>query len=541
MSVWPGRIARAGSGLLVLGAVVAVTGASYLAPVPGDVVVDRDSLPVPPGPTTLVCPGPVVLPDSRDDVDPEFNPAPVDSVDAVALVVGGEPGAAPLDVWPLDGLAAAPVLRADPAGSRLATGELTGPLVARAEPSEGVAARVAGTVVSTVSTGDLRGTTAAACQHPGSEHWLVGGGTELGTTSLLVVQNPGATPAEVGLDIWGPAGKVELGGAGRYVVPSGGELSLRLSAFAPELARAVVRVSSTGGQVAAFMQVSKLDGFTPGGSDLVVAGHAPAERQVVGTLVVPASEIDGPGAGQLRLLAPGAAAAADLEAPGAGDEAEATPATERVSAGVTLLGPEGPVTLPGAEELDLVVDEVMDVDLGGLPAGAYAVVVDAERPIVAGARIERVGSPAEPGDAAPVELARTPATLLGGDAVLAVPAGLSATAVVAAVPVSFDEVAGVMSGVLRVYDESGAQILVEDVSVPVGSALVVPLPTGTAAVDLVPTAADDAVTGGGRLTWGLLAEATGPDGAFVSTLSVPVRGAAVTEVAVRGAQRLPLD
>src|SRR5690606_17160223 len=117
--------------------------------------------------------------------------------------------------------------------------------------------------------GDLRGTTAASCQHPGSEHWLVGGGTELGTTSLLLVQNPGATPAEIGLDIWGPAGRVELGGAARYVVPSGGELSLRLSAFAPELARAVVRVTSAGGRISAFMQVSALDGFTPGGTDLV--------------------------------------------------------------------------------------------------------------------------------------------------------------------------------------------------------------------------------------------------------------------------------
>jgi len=542
VSVWPGRLARAGSGLLVLGAVVAVAGAGLLAPVPEDVVVVPELVPVPPGPTALVCPGPVVLPESRDDVDPEFNPAPVDSVDAARFAVGGS-GGGPLDVWPLEGLDGAPVLRADPGGTRLAQTTPTGPLVARAEPVDDVAPLVAASVASAVAAGDLRGTTAAACQHPGSEHWLVGGGTQLGTTSLLLVHNPGATPAEIGLDVWGPAGKVDLGGAARYVVPSGGELSLRLSAFAPELARTVVRVTSAGGQIAAFLQVSELDGFTPGGTDLVVAGAAPAERQVVATLSVPASQIDGPGAGRLRLLALGAGEPAGdaPEEAGSAEADEARTGRETVRASVTFLGADGPVTLPGAETVELVPDEVVDVDLGGLPAGEYAVVVEAEQPVVAGTRVARIGSPAEPGDAAPVELAWTPATPLGDGGILALPAGLSATAVVAAVPESLSAPTGVRRGVLRAYDEAGAQVLAEDVLVTAGAALAVPLPSGAAAVELEVEAADDAVTGGAGLVWGVVGEAVAPDGAFVSTLSVPVRPAVVDTVAVREGQRLPLD
>jgi len=41
--------------------------------------------------------------------------------------------------------------------------------------------------------------------------------------------------------------------------------------------------------------------------------------------------------------------------------------------------------------------------------------------------------------------------------------------------------------------------------------------------------------------WGVVGEAVAPDGAFVSTLSVPVRPAVVDTVAVREGQRLPLD
>ncbi len=549
MSVWPGRLARAGSGLLVLGVVGAVGAAAWLAPVPEETAVAGVALPVPAGPTTLVCPGPVVLPESDDDVDPEFNPAPVGSVDRVRLVAGAGAGdgavpggGALLEAWPLANLSGSPVLVADAtvdttgAGASggtvgVASGEPSGGIVARAQPVADAPARVAGAVVSTVAAGDLRGTSAAACQRPGSEFWLVGGGTELGTTTLLVVHNPGATPAEIGLAMWGPAGPVELGGRARYIVPSGGELSLRLSALAVELARTVVHVTSAGGQIAAFLQVSELDGFTPGGTDLVVPGGAPAQRQVLTTLVVPDSELEGPGAGLLRLLAP-----ADGEPEGGASE---------VPVRVAFYGESGPVTLPGAEALSLVPGEVTDVDLGGLPAGSYAAVVESDRPVLAAARVERLGVPANPGDPVPVEQAWIAASPDERTELFAVPAGLTADAVITGVPATAqpaDQPVGLATGLLRAFDETGAELIAEEISIPAGTTLSVPLPAGTAAAELVThDAADDAVAAGSSLAWSVLVESQGADGPFVSVLTSPVHGAAVGEVTVRGAQRLPFE
>ena len=606
MSVWPGRLARAGSGILVLGAVAAVGAAGWFTPVPDDVPLAGAGIPVPAAPTTLVCPAPVVLPESGDEDDPEFDPAPVDSVDRIRFVAGagagprdGEsagtaspgsadpPPGAVLEAWPLDDLAGPPVLTADASGivadvepgggaalvgSRVAvaSGEPTTGTVARSQPVAELPPRVAGAVVSAVSAGDLRGITAASCQRPASELWLVGGGTELGTTTLLVVHNPGATPAEIGLEMWGPAGPVELGGGARYVVPSGGEISLRLSALAPELASTVVRVTSAGGQIGAYLQVSELDGFTPGGVDLVVPGLAPTTRQVIGSLVVPESQVDAPGAGLLRLLAPVGTAGGRDAPEGADDRAgsqvpEVTESAE-VPVRVSFVGESGPVVLPGAEEVVLVAGEVTDVDLGGLPAGAYAVVVDSEVPVLAGARVERVGTPAEPGDPAPVEQAWIAAGARASAELIAVPAGLAVDAVLTAVPAAPEPSAGDPTGVTRArltaYDEAGAVLVSEEVTMPAGTTLRVPLPEGTAAVELIPTLAAgtagmadpgepsdldataesvDGLSAGASFAWGVLVQSQGTDGTLLSVLTPPLHRAAIDEVVVRQSRRMPLE
>lgn len=54
---------------------------------------------------------------------------------------------------------------------------------------------------------------------------------------------------------------------------------------------------------------------------------------------------------------------------------------------VTLLGPDGHVVLLGATAHDLVAGQVIDVPLTGVPAGEYSVVVDADVPVLAGARV----------------------------------------------------------------------------------------------------------------------------------------------------------
>ncbi|MDQ2624411.1 MAG: DUF5719 family protein, partial [Actinomycetota bacterium] len=557
---------------------------------------------------------------SGDESDPAGEDEPVGE-DPPPGSPSTVPGAV-LQAWLLGGLTGGPTwvadasgITADVSGSAdgsgsagggtvgetlaVASGEHATGLVARAQPVAELAPRVAGAVVSTVAAGDLRGTTAAACQSPGSEFWLAGGGTELGTTTLLVVHNPGATPAEISLEMWGPAGPVELGGGARYIVPSGGELTLRLSALAAELARTVVRVMSAGGQIAAYLQVSELDGFTPGGSELVVPGSAPASRQVIPSVVVPESDVGGAGSGLLRLLVPSGGGAGVSVPEGEGSELEArtlegqTEADGQNDGGegqtepddqsddesqsgaeaqtedeggaradlpvrvrVAFYGESGPVTLPGTEELTLVPGEVTDVDLGGLPAGAYAVVVDADAPVLASARIERLGSPANAGEPVPVENAWIAGSSGSAADLVAVPAGLTADVVLSAVPATrsasstLENLGSPITGQLRAFDEFGAVLVSEAISVSAGSTLRVPLPQGVAAVELteVPALADGAALGdetartaGSSLAWGVLITSRGADGDFLSVLTAPVHGAAVGEVAVRHAQRLPLE
>ena len=126
--------------------------------------------------------------------------------------------------------------------------------------------------------------------------------------------------------------------------------------------------TAAGGQVSAYLQDSLLDGFTPRGTDLVTAGTGPATTQVVPGIAVVATDVDAADAGALRLLVPG-----DRDA----------------TASVRLLGPDGDVPLPGAQDLDLPAGEVTDVSLGGLAAGSYTAVVESTEAVVAGAMIAR--------------------------------------------------------------------------------------------------------------------------------------------------------
>ncbi|MEK8228056.1 DUF5719 family protein [Oerskovia sp. M15] len=63
--------------------------------------------------------------------------------------------------------------------------------------------RIAASVGSTTTAGDLRGLAAASCTAPDISQWLVGGSTEVGSSAQLVLQNPGRTPATVRLSVWG--------------------------------------------------------------------------------------------------------------------------------------------------------------------------------------------------------------------------------------------------------------------------------------------------------------------------------------------------
>lgn len=528
-TVWKGRLVRAASGLAVaglVGGVVVVGGMVSGAAVDG---LGPSSVAVPPAGTTLVCAGPLLLPDDTGRGDSAFDPTPVDPVTSVSAASST---AGPGTVTTLDG--ARTVATLDAADEAVTVGAVDVPLVVRAEPGDTAPARVGAASSGLVSAGDLRGLSAASCQHPTADAWLVGGATDLTSTAQLVLENAGSTPAEVALEVWGPSGAVDLTGE-RYLVAPGAQRVVALGAVAAEQRRLVTHVSTTGGRVAVHVQDSALDGFTPAGTDLVVPGEAPAARQVVSGVSVGASEVGAQDAGALRLLAPGGTAA---------------------TAGVSVLGPLGPTPLPGAESVELRPGEVTDVPLGGLPAGTYTLVVDADAPVVAAAVVTRPGAPGELSDVPSLERAWSASAVPGDGGVVVVPAGTAGTLVVAGLPApgsaadSF-EGGGTTGATVRLLGEDGRALAERRVAVPVGTTgawslasllggdgVVTPTTAAPAVPGVDVRAVDVVVDEGDDVAWSLVVEVAQPDGVLASVLQPVPALVRAPDVAVQQDPRL---
>lgn len=497
-----------------------------------------------PAATPVVCAGPTQLADVTTDGDPGFDPAPVGTVSSVAGVVVvpttfAEPALRGLDDGPLDAAVAAgpdvSVLSAPAAGgASLWT-----------VPSADGALLATGASSSLTSAGDLRGLAASQCQDPGIEHWLVAGSTEVGASARLVLQNPSRTAATVQLEVFGPAGRVDLAGPSVLSVPAGGTTTTLLEGVAAGQRRVVVHARASGALVAAYLQVSALDGVRPEGVDVVGAGGEPAVRQVLAGLVTPGSEAGGDGP-VVRLLAPGQTAAVRL----------------------AVYGPSGRVLLPGAEDATLEAGVVTDVSLAGLPAGAYHVLVESDVPVVAAATAAATGADGtdvatvtsqDPGAAAP-------------QWAMALPPGARPTLVLGAVPASVDAVSGALVAGLDegvadggasdaaavpgararvvVHDRAGALLLDQVLDLPAGATSTLPLATtlpGSDPASVVVQEVDQTgvpVAGTAtRLVWGTWLSADAQDGTvdgLVAALSPASSRSVRTELALRAGLRAGL-
>jgi hypothetical protein len=533
--VWRGRAARAASGLAVLGLTAAVVVGARLPEGSAGATVAPARISVPPSVSTLVCAGPLILPDDTGRGDSAFDPTPVDPVTAVTAVtsVPDGDGSSAGVLGPLDRSATTATL--DAGGDAAVVPGVAGPLVVRAEPGA-APARVAAASAGLVTAGDLRGLSAASCQQPTADAWLLGGATDLSSTAQLVLDNAGSTPAEITLELWGPSGPVDLTGE-RYLVAPGASRVVVLGGIAAEQRRLAVHVTATGGRVGVHVQDSAIDGFTPAGTDLVVPGAPPARRQVVPGVSVSASAVGDVTSSALRLLVPGSVG---------------------TTARVSLLGPAGVTELPGADEVTLVAGEVTEVPLGGLPAGSYTVVVDADEPVVAAAVVTRAGAVGELDDIPSVERAWAASTAVGRSGVVAVPNGTRGMLVVGAVSSATDPSdGGVATGSLRLLGTDGVVLAERSIRLdagPTGAWSVDDLASGTGeivapdpAVGPVPPTSPtpvvgvDLVTDDGatvELSWALVATVDGADGVLVSVLD-PVPVPRMTpDVAVREDPRL---
>jgi len=360
----------------------------------------------------VVCPGP-----ETSIVPAGSTPQPPAGVVALTAAAAGT-GAARAALLPLadgasDGAAdpAAPFLGGDVRVVQQTTG-VRQPVLLTAGPDAGGTGAAAGTgpaagtgvaaVQTTLArTGDRRGLAALACPAATTDAWLVGGATTAGRRARLLLLDPTPAPAVVDVVVLGPRGPLDLPSARGVVVAPGRARALQLDALAPGLDRLAVHVVARRGRVAAVLDDSRLDGATPAGVDDVPVAAPPARSQTVPGVVVP-------------VVPPGDVATAVVRL--------AVPGGEDAVVHLHLAGPRGDTLLPRNGVVTVPAGSVVDVPLTGLAAGGYAVLAEADVPVVAGALVRVSGPPAGPLRRPAADIAWTAAAPpLPGDALVAVP------------------------------------------------------------------------------------------------------------------------
>jgi len=497
-------------GLLVSGVmVVALTGAvvalASLQGPPATTVLEIEPLSVGAGATTWVCAPAPTLPTAAAgndlDYDPDLGTGGGAVSTAVDLAAIGTDEAPTMTVGPLGEEGA----EADTAGvvALASQSDVADPLVGVVEPTAAGVPLVGGLTVARADVGDLRGLTITPCQQPVTSAMLVGGSTELGSSTRLVLTNPGDTAATVTLMGWGATGPLPESSTdpqnpasiGQVVVPAGGVRAILLETISLD-PRIAVRIDVEGGRVVPTLQDSSLDGLIASGTETVGPAADPATTMTIGA--VPLSDADGARA-SLRIVNPG---------------------TETASVTVEMLGPDGAFELEGAVDSVVEAGTVVDISLAGVPNGRYGVRVTSDVPVTGAIRLARTGTAGEDDpDTPPVDIAWLPAAAPVDRGVVPLPDALVDTVRVAATNPGEQPVDVAVTG----YDDSGTPLEGSTVTIAAGA---------TATLD-VPENAVTVVLEGEGILGSAVAISDAADGTLVSAYPIVADPYVEQSVAVR--------
>ena len=343
------------TGLVGVGVAVVVVAAVCLLPLPGVTAVTApfEVTPVP-GPQSRVCAGPLlqVLPQAGDATT-YFAPGEV-------TVFSDAQGAtlATRDLSPVD---------VAPAGSSSVPFVLSVPPAAQNEAQP----LLAGIQAQRVSTEELSGLAAQACADANSDTWLVGGATDVGRTTLLLLSNPTEVTATVALEIFGDNGVVSAPGAEGILVEAGQQRVLSLASFAPDLISPVIHVTSGGGLVQASLQQSVMRGLVPGGVEVIGPSASPNTSQIM--TGVSLTGLAAQDSGEKGLVT------SDLEP----TIRVAVPGADASDVVVTVIGETGE---PSEIRTTVEGHHTLQLPFTGITDGLYTVIVTGTKPIVAGVR-----------------------------------------------------------------------------------------------------------------------------------------------------------
>jgi hypothetical protein len=238
---------------------------------------------------------------------------------------------------------------------------------------------VAGSQSQTAGSETIAGFAASACAEAASDSWLVGGSTDVGHTSLVLLSNPSTVLATVKLSVFSEGGVIDAPGSTGILVQPGTQRIVSLAGLAPNLKSPIVHVESRGGQVAASLEQSVVHGIRPSGVELIgPTNPAALEQTIAGVIVTP--------------LPVGGAPSADQEFT---DESSTvrvlTTGSKPATVQVGLISEDG--TASGTStQVELQPGVATEVPLNGLAVGSFTVRLTADQPIVAAARTATTGS-----------------------------------------------------------------------------------------------------------------------------------------------------
>ncbi len=371
--------ARALAGTVVLAVAVLAVGAAAVVPWPTLEKAPASVL-VSPVPTEQqrVCPGPLLtLAEDSSRAQAATSVGPADAAFGAHATSAGSDWIRPSSTELTAPDNAKSAVDGAPRLLRVAVqgGATTAPLVAASQSQTAAAESLAGLAV-------------AACAEAVSDAWLVGGSTDVGRTSLVLLSNPSTVVATVDLTVYGEAGQVIAPGSTGILVQPGSQRIVSLAGLAPNLRTPVVHVASHGGQVAASLQQSIVRGIEPGGVDILGPSAGPGRTQRIAGLLVTnqaaAAATDSSGIADdipsVRILVPG--------------DTAATVQLGVVSESGQQVGIESDEGKPAGSSVQVEIQPGIgtDVPLAGLAPGAYSVELRSDQPIVAAAQAPSVGT-----------------------------------------------------------------------------------------------------------------------------------------------------
>lgn len=303
----------------------------------------------------------------------------------------------------------------------------------------------------TASDGAERGLSLVACEPAAGEAWITGVSSSDDAQAQLVLVNLDNTEAAVDVTVLGTDGRIAAPGSRGIVVAPNARRSVALGPIANSPSPVTLRVVTSAGRVAAVVRQRLWRDNTAIGSDWIAPAAAPAR-----TVVVPGLPA-GKGRRDLVVVNPGERTA---------------------SVAIDIVGTNGTTQIPGLESVDVPAGSTRVVQLErGLLESAAALRLRSEQKVTAAAILGTSGGNAS------VDFAAAPAAQpLGTESIWPVPVTKDAQAVLQLVnPGDTDATARVTLG------SAAAQ----DVTVPAGRLVLVPIPAAETPLVRIGTSARD--------------------------------------------------